>query len=179
MMDTSPVDVERLIEDHKDLVYHLIHRTVRDRELHEEIFQEVFMNVLRSLPLFEGRSKLSTWIASIAVHTCYQFIHKARKQEQVESFETWLERWPEPNVSSDIQEEYERNQVRRRLEHHLQNLAPKYALPIILFYLEGLSYKEIAEVLNIPLGTVKSHLFRGLAELKKMIDGGNDEHLHG
>lgn len=173
MTETSPVDVERLIEDHKDLVYHLIHRTVRDRGSHEEIFQEVFMNVLKSLPLFESRSKLSTWIASIAVHTCYQFIHKSRKEDQVESFETWLERRPEPGVSPDVHENYERNQVRERLEHYLQDLAPKYALPITLFYLESLSYKEIAGILNIPMGTVKSHLFRGLAELKKMIEGGN------
>jgi len=71
MTDTRLVDTDRLIEDHKNLVYHLIHRTVRDRTAHEEIFQEVFLNVLESLPRFEGRSKLSTWIASIAVHTSY------------------------------------------------------------------------------------------------------------
>ena len=179
MTDTSPVDLDRLVDDHKDLVYHLIRRTVRDWQSHEEIFQQVFMNVLKGLPSFEGRSKISTWIASITVHTCYQFIHQARSQQRIESFEAWLERQPEPGVSSDIQEQCEKSEARLRLERHLRDLAPKYALPITLFYLEDLSYKEIAEVLKIPLGTVKSHLFRGLAELKKMIEGGHDERLHG
>jgi len=177
--EKRPVDTDRLIEDHKNLVYHLIHRTVRDRAAHEEIFQEVFLNVFESLPRFEGRSKLSTWIASIAVHTCYQFIGKAGKRERVESFGDWLEGRPDPGVPSDLQENLERNEVKRRLERHLGELAPKYALPVTLFYLEGMSYKEIAEALGIPLGTVKSNLFRGLKELRKRIEGGGDGHLLG
>jgi DNA-directed RNA polymerase specialized sigma24 family protein len=107
MTDAMHVDTDRLIGDHKDLVYHLIHRTVRDRTAYEEIFQEVFLNVLESLPRFEGRSKLSTWIASIAIHTCYKFIHKAGKQERVESFGDWLERGSDPAVPSDLQENLE------------------------------------------------------------------------
>ena len=173
------VDTNQLIEDHKNLVYHLIHRTVRDWASHEEIFQEVFLNVLESMPRFEGRSKLSTWIASIAVHTCYKFIQKAEKREKVVSFGDWLEAVPEPGVPSDLQENLERNDVRRRLEGHLGELAPKYALPVSLFYLEGMSYQEIAEILEVPLGTVKSHLFRGLRELRKRIEGGEDGHLLG
>jgi len=179
VMEKRPVDTDRLIEDHKNLVYNLIHRTVRDRTAHEEIFQEVFLNVFDSLSRFEGRSKLSTWIASIAVHTCYKFIQKAGKRERVESFGDWLEGEPEPGVRSDLQENLERNDVRRRLERHLGELAPKYALPVTFFYLEGMSYKEIAEILGVPLGTVKSHLFRGLRELRKSIEGGEDGHLLG
>jgi len=177
--EKRPVDTDRLVEDHKDLIYHLIHRTVRDRTAHEEIFQEVFLNVLESLPRFEGRSKLSTWIASIAVHTCYKFIHKAGKREHAESFANWLEEKPEPGIPSDLQENLERRDARRRLERHLGDLAPKYALPITLFYLEGMSYLETAEVLGVPLGTVKSCLYRGLKELKKRIEGGEDGFLRG
>ena len=179
MTEKRPVDTDRLVEDHKNLVYHLIHRTVRDRSAHEELFQEVFLNVLESLPRFEGRSKLSTWIASIAVHTCYQFIHKAGRRERVESFGDWLEGRPEPAIPSDLQENLERNDVRRRLERYLGELPPKYALPVTLFYLEGMTYKEIAEVLRVPLGTVKSCLFRGLKELRKRVEGGGDGRLLG
>jgi RNA polymerase sigma factor (sigma-70 family) len=173
------VDTDRLVEDHKNLVYHLIHRTVRDREAHEEIFQEVFLNILESLPRFEGRSKLSTWIASITIHTCYQFVRKARDRERVGSFGDWLEGRPEPGVPSGLQEDLERSDVRRRLERHVGGLPPKYALPVTLFYLEGMSYREIAEILGVPLGTVKSHLFRGLKELRKSIEGGGDGSLLG
>jgi len=177
--EKRPVDTDRLVEDHKNLVYHLIRRTVRDRAAHEEIFQEVFLNVLESLCRFEGGSKLSTWIASITVHTCYKFIEKAGRRERVESFGDWLERWPEPCVASDVEEKLERSDVRERLERHLAALAPKYALPVTLFYFEGLSYHEIAEILEVPLGTVKSHLFRGLKELRKRIEGGEDGSLRG
>jgi RNA polymerase sigma-70 factor (ECF subfamily) len=174
-----PVDTDRLVEDHKDLVYHLIHRTVRDRAAHEEVFQEVFLNVLESLPRFEGRSKLSTWIASITVHTCYKFVRKARDRERVGSFGDWLGGRPEPGTPSGLQEDLERSGVRRRLERHLAELAPRYALPVTLFYLEGMSYREIAEILEVPLGTVKSHLYRGLRELRRRIEGGEDGPLLG
>jgi RNA polymerase sigma-70 factor (ECF subfamily) len=179
VMENESVDTDRLVENHQNLVYHLIHRTVRDRTAHEEVFQEVFLNVLESLPRFEGRSKLSTWIGSIAVKTCYKYIQKDGKRERVESFHDWLEARPEPGVPSNLQENLERNDLRRRLERHLGELAPKYALPVTLFYLEEMSYQEIAEVLDIPLGTVKSHLFRGLRELRKRIEGGQDGSLLG
>lgn len=179
MPEKNPVDTNQLIDDHKNLVYHVIHRTVRDRESHEEIFQEVFLNVLESMPRFEGRSKLSTWIASIAVHTCYKFIQKAGKQEKFFSFVDWLEAVPEPGVTSNPQENLERNDTRRRLERHLGALSPKYALPISLFYMEGMTYQEIAKILELPMGTVKSHLFRGLKELRKRIEGGEYGHLLG
>ncbi len=179
LTEKRAVDTDRLVEDYKNLVYHLIHRTVRDRTAHEEIFQEVFLNVLESLPRFEGRSKLSTWIASIAVHTCYKHIQKSGKRARVDSFGDWLDGGPEPGVPSDLQENLERNDLRRRLDRHLEELPPKYALPVTLFYLEGMSYKEIAEVLAVPLGTVKSYLFRGLGELRKRIEGGEDGHLLG
>ncbi len=177
MPEKKPVDTNQLIEDHKNLVYHLIHRTVKDRGSHEEIFQEVFLNVLESLPRFEGRSKISTWIAAITVHTCYKFIQKAGKREQ--SFGDWLEAVPEPGVPSDLQENLERNEVRQRLEKHLGELSPRYTVPVSLFYMEGMTYQEIAEILELPLGTVKSHLFRGLKELRKRIEGGEDGHLLG
>ncbi len=173
------MDTDRLVEDHKKLVYHVIHRTVRDCAAHEEIFQEVFLNVLESLPRFEGRAKLSTWIASIAVHTCFKFVQKARERERVGSFGDWLEGPPELGVPADVQESLERDDIRQRLEWHLAKLPRKHALPVTLFYLEGMSYREIAEILEIPLGTVKSHLFRGLKELRNRIEGGGDGTLLG
>lgn len=179
MPEKKPVDTNLVIENHKNLVYHLIHRTVKDWASHEEIFQEVFLNVLESMPRFEGRSKLSTWIASIAVHTCYKFIQKAGKREKVVSFGDWLEAVPEPGVPSDLQDNLERNDLRRRLERYLGELSPKYALPVSLFYMEGMKYQEIAEILELPMGTVKSHLFRGLKELRKRIEGGEDGYLLG
>lgn len=172
-----PIDTDRLVEDHERLVYHLIRRTVRDRTAHEEIFQEVFLNVFVSLSRFEGNSKISTWIAAIALHTCYQFIERAGRRERVKSFGDWLERVPEPSVPSDVQRTLETRDVRARLERHLAELAPKYALPVTLFYFEGMTYQEIAGVLDLPLGTVKSHLFRGLRELRRRIEGGEDESL--
>ena len=82
-------------------------------------------------------------------------------------------------MPSNLQESLERNDLRRRLGRHLGELAPKYALPVSLFYMEGMTYQEIAEILDLPMGTVKSHLFRGLKELRKSIEGGEDGHLLG
>ena len=62
------------------------------------------MNGLESLPRFEGRSKLSTWIASITVHTCYKYIQKAGKWGRAESFGDWIEGFPEPSVRKVFQD---------------------------------------------------------------------------
>lgn len=166
------IDPDRLVEDHKNLVYHLIARFIPETSAREEVFQEVFLNVFRSLPTFKGDSKLSTWIASVAIHTCYTQVRKIIRDRRTTSLDQWLENDGEAGLTRPPGEEcLKRDDARRMLTDHIDRLPPKYKAPIWLFYFEGLRYEDIAEALNIPMGTVKIHLFRGMKKLRQAMEG--------
>ncbi|MBN1940200.1 MAG: RNA polymerase sigma factor [Candidatus Aminicenantes bacterium] len=168
----EPIDPDRLMEDHKNLVFHLIARFIPETSLREDIFQDVFLNVFRSLPTFAGKSKLSTWIASVAVNTCYSHIRKIVRDRKTSSLEAWMEEGDETPVAiRSSPDEAGRGESRGTLEARLDRLPPKYKVPIQLFYFEGFAYEDIAETLNIPVGTVKTHLFRGLKRLREEMQG--------
>ena len=166
------IDPDRLVKDHKNLVYHLIARFVPEMSVREEVFQDVFLNVFRNLPGFKGESKLSTWIASVAVHTCYTHVRKIIRDRKNTSLDQWMEEEGEtsrPDHPADGRPE--RREARLMLEEGLDRLPPKFKAPIQLFYFEGFSYEDIAESLNVPIGTVKSHLYRGLKRLRRDLEG--------
>ena len=160
-----------LVDDFRNLVYHLVNRLIRDPAAREEVFQEVFLNIFRSLPGFEGKSKLSTWIASVAVNTCFGHVRKTKKDGLLVSLDEWLENEENPGPPSSAGEAEERSETRLLLERHLDRLPPIYKIPICLFYFEGRSYEDVAAIMNIPLGTVKIRLFRGLRRLRQSLEG--------
>jgi RNA polymerase sigma factor (sigma-70 family) len=165
-------DPDRLVEDHKNLVYHLIARFIPETSARDEVFQEVFLNVFRSLPTFKGESKLSTWIASVAIHTCYTQLRKIIRGRRTTSLDQWLESEGETALPTRPDDDrLKRDDARRMLMDHIDRLPPKYKAPIWLFYFEGLRYEDIAEALNVPMGTVKIHLFRGLKKLRTSLEG--------
>jgi RNA polymerase sigma-70 factor (ECF subfamily) len=168
---------ENLLQHHGDQMYRLIRRTVYDREVHADLFQEVFVRVMASLPNFERRSKLSTWIHSVTIRTCYDHLRRARRNRHV-SFDEWMNEAghdiPIPATALERVSTFNQAQV---LDRNLSQLPLKFKLPIHLFYVEELSYKEIAEALQIPIGTVKTNLFRGLRKLREIIGGELDAYL--
>lgn len=165
-----------IVSEHKDLVYHVIHRMITDRRCHEEMFQEIFLNVLQGLPRFRGESKLSTWIYSVAVRTCMSHLKKQGRFRE-DSLDMKLdEKGWEP--TGDIQKDSAESRLRRRdLDAALNELPLKYRLPLALFHLDGRSYREICQILDLPEGTVKTNLYRGLRAMRNLLGGTLDDHL--
>jgi RNA polymerase sigma-70 factor (ECF subfamily) len=161
-------DTDTLVHDHGKLVYHLINSIVNDTTVHDDVFQEVFLNVLRSLERFEGRSKISTWIASITVRTCYNYIRSHRKDMANYSFERFLDEGGEIAGTADPDPaEIERLGTASIVKQALDRLPLKYRLPITMFYFEDQSYREIAGALGMPIGSVKTNLYRGLRSMRE------------
>ena len=170
------MDSRKIVNEHKDLVYHVLHRMVTDRDYHEEIFQEVFLNILEGLPGYRGEAKLSTWIYTVAVRTCLAHRKQYNKHHQ-ESLEERLDRdgW-QPTADSETDGAGPRL-LRRDLEGALDQVPVKYSLPLALFYLDGRTYTEIGEILDLPIGTVKTNLFRGLRALRNQLGGELHDHI--
>ena len=151
-----------LIRAHEKMVYGIAYRTLGDPEEARDAAQEVFLKVLESLPYFRGESKLSTWIYRIALNECSARIKRSRMRAEVA-----LPEVPDSGPSAlEAMEEEERN---RLLRSAVAGLPKKYRRVVVLHYFEGLSYEEVAEVLLLPVGTVKARLFRARKMLRKKL----------
>src|SRR5579864_1873220 len=168
-----------LIGEFQQPVYGLVYRVVNDPADAADTTQDVFLKVFRGMKHFHGESSLKTWIYRIALHEAanrrrWWFRHKAK--------ETSIELETEANGASDnaIQlaltdhadspfENVAHHEVQRRVDEELRKVPEPYRTTLILRDLEEMSYEEIAEVLEVSLGTVKSRLTRGRDALRQRL----------
>ena len=165
-----------LVEMYQKLVVHVVFRLVSRQEDREEICQEVFIKVYRNLSGFKFQSKLSTWIGKIAYTTTINYLRKEKiplyrnlkkASETSESEDEYNN--PINSIHSDYPspvETIERQDMTTLIHKKIEQLPAPYQTIITLYHLEQMSYHEIAEIMELPEGTVKSYLFRGRKKLK-------------
>lgn len=154
-----------LIARYKDLVYGMVMRLVADRGLADDLAQEVFLKVHRGLPYFRGEARLSTWIYRIVANVCLQ----ARARRAAEGIPPGrADGWPprEPGAHDSAFAELE---LRDRLDKAIAQLPDNYRMLIAAHYLKGVQYEALAEALGIPIGTVKTHLYRAKRRLRELM----------
>jgi RNA polymerase sigma-70 factor, ECF subfamily len=169
-----------LIGEFQQPVYGLVYRIVNDPADAADTTQDVFLKVFRGMKQFQGESSLKTWIYRIALHEAanrrrWWFRHKAR-ETSIEPVEAEGTNAAENAVQMALTDRGEspfenvaHREVQRRVEQELRQLAEPYRTTLILRDLEEMSYEEIAEVLEISLGTVKSRLTRGRQALRQRL----------
>jgi len=152
-----------LVERYDRAVYHLAYRTVRDAEEARDVAQEAFFKAFRSLKTFRPEAKFSTWIFSITYHACCDRLARRKRYSNEE-----LPDRADPG--SGPEQEAIAGEEARRLRAAIARLPEKYRSVITLYHLQGRQYEEIAQVLEIPIGTVKTHLFRAKEQLRRMLN---------
>jgi RNA polymerase sigma-70 factor (ECF subfamily) len=170
---------EALIERFEHPIYNLVSRLTNDPGDAPDVVQEVFLKVFRNVHSFRGQSSLKTWIYRIAVNESRnhrRWFGRHRGQEvalepargEAHNFLDWL---PDPARSPmELAMDHERETL---IEAALAEINPHYRAALVLRELEGLSYEEIAEILETSLGTVKSRILRGREALRQRLT----EHL--
>jgi RNA polymerase sigma-70 factor, ECF subfamily len=161
----EPGAFEELVDQFRNLVFALIARTVADRSRAEDLAQDVFLRIHRGLPYFRGEARLSTWVYRIAVNVCMQ--EKGRPRPLI-SLDDPDSRLPAPGAADRSFTDFE---LRDRLEKAIEQLPPQYRLLIAGHYLEGVRYEDLAEAMNLPLGTVKTQLHRAKRQLRQLLEG--------
>ncbi len=151
-----------LVERYDRSVYHLCLRTMRDREEARDATQEAFFKAFRGLGTFKPGAKFSTWIFSIAYHACCDRLAKLKRLSDSELPDR-ADPAPGPAALA------ERGDEARALRQAIDDLPEKYRTVITLYHLQGKQYEEIASVLGLPMGTVKTHLFRAKELLRKRL----------
>jgi RNA polymerase sigma-70 factor, ECF subfamily len=157
-----------LVETYKNLVYGLICRLVADYSQADDLAQEAFLKIHRGLPYFRGDARLSTWIYRIVQNVCFE--SRPRRLPAV-SLDT-------PALREDARAldpgrpdgAFADLELRDRLEKAIAQLPDHYRLLIAAHYLDGVQYEALAESLEMPLGTVKTHLYRAKRRLRELLD---------
>jgi RNA polymerase sigma-70 factor, ECF subfamily len=156
-----------LVDQHKNLVFGLIARSVPNRARAEELAQDVFLKVHKGLPYFRGDSKLSTWI--------YRIVLNALAQERPDVATASLDDVADPRDQPRHQPETDDRSfgdlmLRDRLQKAIERLPLRYQLLINGHYMKGMRYEELAEALGLPMGTVKTHLHRAKRQLRHLLE---------
>jgi RNA polymerase sigma-70 factor (ECF subfamily) len=156
-----------LVNEHQRYVYNIALRVVRDENEALDLAQETFVRAWTALPNFKGQSQFRTWLYRIVTNLCYNRLPNLRRSLN-DLGDDVMEEIPEPNFDNP-EYEFESNETRQRLRNAIDSLDANYQLLIALRYQNELSYEEIAATLNLPLGTVKTGIFRAKEQLRKSL----------
>jgi len=155
---------QELVERYKNLVFALIARTVQDRTRAEDLAQDVFLRIHRGLPYFRGEARLSTWI--------YRIVANAVVQDHARTAPTVaLDEDRAPAYATAMSDRrFGDLELRDRLEKAIARLPANYRFLVAAHYLEGVRYEDLAEALQLPLGTVKTQLYRAKQQLRRVLE---------
>ncbi len=157
---------------YKDRIYNLAYRMFGSREEAEDIAQETFLHIFRALESFRVEERFSPWIYRIATNLCLDRLRKMK--HTVASLDAPV--GPDGDIPQQVadwshapEKSYELTEMRADTQEAINGLPPKYKVVVVLRHLQDLSYDEIARVLGIPQGTVKTRLFRAREILRRKL----------
>ena len=159
----------QIVEKYKEQAMTLALRVLKNREDAEEAIQDAFIRAYNALDKFERRSKFSTWLYRIVYNVCLSHLSKKNRNidfvREDDNVDTSEEIYPIISTGN----EYEKNELIALIQTTIEELPEKYGIMLSLFYFQELSYEEICDVTRLPLGTVKTHLFRARSLLLKRL----------
>ncbi len=159
-----------LVDRHRDRALTLALRMVGNREEAEELVQDSFVRAFRSLDDFRGEARFATWLYRIVYNVCMTKVMRGKGREV--SLVASGEEDPPADAASpgaDILERIEEKELRTLVGEAIASLPEKQRTVITMFYVQEMTYEEIAQVTGQPMGTVKTHLFRGREALRKRV----------
>jgi RNA polymerase sigma factor (sigma-70 family) len=163
----------RLMKKYHDAIFSFIYRMIHDREQVEDLTQEAFIKAFASLKNFNEEFAFSTWLYKIATNNCIDYIRKRKLQmysidKPIESKDSDFT-FELPDDTYEADKDLISNQRAILLRQAIDRLPEKYRRVILLRHQEERSYEEIAEMLRLPIGTVKAHIFRARELLYKQL----------
>lgn len=155
-----------LLDEYDRRVYSIVYRMIPHREDIEDVAQEAFVEIWRALPRFRHDARLSTWIHRIATNVCLEHRRKKRGPENI-SLDEMLPVFEGPEESTEAL--VERNDLKDRVRQCVGQLPEIYRQVIVLHELQGYTYREVAKMLRLPEGTVKSRLNAAFVKLRESL----------
>src|SRR5947209_10995643 len=162
--------VSQLVLRYQRRIFNLVYRMVQHYEEASEITQDAFLAAWQGLPSFRGDARFSTWLYRIAYNCSLKQLEQRKRDNTLQ-----LAMQAEQVMNSIGQEEHVddalETHARQALVHeHLSKLPAKYRIVLVLRHLQEMTYEEMAEILTMPIGTIKTHLFRARNLLKERLE---------
>jgi RNA polymerase sigma-70 factor (ECF subfamily) len=154
-----------LFETYKDKVFSIAVYSSGDRTVAEDVTQQIFLKLFTAIRQFRGDSEFTTWLYRLVVNACHD--EQRRRRRWLPLGETLSA--SNPCEKKPQEKQYARLEVAAAVQAAIGELKPRFRLPILLKYVEGLSYDEIASVMGCSKGTVASRLNRGHSQLAKRL----------
>lgn len=166
-----------LLRRYERPIFGLVYRMVRDRTLAEDLAQEAFVRAFNAIHSYNPRYKFSSWIFKIANNHTIDYLRKKRldtvsidgSPHATTVDETAQTRIVVESTEETPEEFVEHRELGSLIEQAIGELRPEYRSVVLLRHVEGYSYDEIADILELPLGTVKTYLHRARGELKSLL----------
>lgn len=151
-----------LVRRHERVVYNLAYRFMRDPAMAEDMAQEAFVKAYRLLNGFRGDCSFSTWLYRVTCSVCLTELNRRKRRAEVElTLDTVADAAKDPEETSDLPE---------LIRRCVTKLPERYAAIMTLYYLQEVPYEEIAETMNIPMGTLKTWMHRARLQLRKIVE---------
>lgn len=165
---------EQIFNSYRNQVYSLAYRMTGNSSDAEDLTQEVFLQVMRKIGSFQGRSSFSTWLYRVTVNRSRDYMRSRKRipellsedQEAAERVGVPVAAAPAPAPESGAIA----SEAKRIVQDALIQLPVSLRAPLVLHELEGLEYREVARLLRLPVGTVKSRIFRGRLKLAELLE---------
>src|SRR5579863_9347472 len=165
----------QLVQRHQRRVFNLVFRMLQDYEEASEITQETFLAAWQGLPTFRGDARFSTWLYRIAYNCALKQLEVRKRDKALQvalqaeqALESRGQIYHAHQHAAAQLDEHERQAF---VQEHLSYLPAKYRAVLILRHLQDMTYEEMAEILTMPVGTIKTHLFRARNLLKERLQG--------
>src|SRR5436190_2556110 len=162
-------------------IYALAYRVIGREEDARDVCQETFLRAFRALKGFKGQAKFSSWLYRIALTLCRDWMRRERRQPVAQAPEgvDLIELASESTPSESIEDLVARKQIGEAVARAMSLLPEEQRTAIILKEYHGLTFQEIADMLECPLSTVKTRLYQGLTVLRKQLQERGVEHVFG
>ena len=156
-----------LVDTYKRMVFAIVSRSLPRSADVEDVAQEVFVRVHRGLREYRGDARLSTWICRIAINACADARQRAPREVSLDAVPVGA---PPPPAAVVTDPAFRDVELRDRVAKAMARLSERSRLVLTMYYFAGRGYEEIADALQLPLGTVKTHLHRAKQELRDIME---------
>lgn len=159
----------QLVQRYQRRVFNLVYRMLQQYEEANEITQETFLAAWQGLPAFRGDARFSTWLHRIAYNCCLKQLEQRKRDKALQVALQAEQALEGANRDKRADAELDAHDRQALIQEHLSHLPAKYRIVLILRHLQDMTYEEMAEILTMPIGTIKTHLFRARNLLKERL----------
>jgi RNA polymerase sigma-70 factor (ECF subfamily) len=158
-----------LVQRHQRRVFNLSLRILQDYDEASEITQEVFLAAWQGLPSFRGEARFPTWLYRIAYNCSLRQLERRKRERALQAAIQAEQILEEVNKEKQAEDFLERRARQAMVREQMEKLPAKYRSVLILRHLQEMTYEEMSDILTMPIGTIKTHLFRARHPLKERL----------